>query len=91
MVIIFTKFHEDRSKNVDFLLMANFECGPFFLTQTLHKYVHTYHLKQTLVAKVCKDVADHDYNYVNGISHCLDFVFKNTFAARCTHIYLHLG
>ena len=55
------------------------------------KYVHTYHLKQTLVAKVCKDVADHDYNYVNGISHCLDFVFKNTFAARCTHIYLHLG
>ena len=35
MVIIFTKFHEDRSKNVDFLLMANFERGPFFLTQTL--------------------------------------------------------
>ena len=29
-VIIFTKFHEDRTKIVDFLLMANFWKCPFF-------------------------------------------------------------
>ena len=34
-VIIFTKFHEDRTKFLDFLLPI-FEHGPFLLTQTLH-------------------------------------------------------
>ena len=34
-VIIFTKFQEDRTKIVDFLLMANFWECPFFLPQTL--------------------------------------------------------
>ena len=28
-LMIFIKFHEDRTKNVDFLLMPIFECGPF--------------------------------------------------------------
>ena len=34
-LIIFTKFHEDRTKIVDFLLMANFWKCPVFLLQTL--------------------------------------------------------
>ena len=34
-MIIFTKFHEDRTKNVDFLLTANFGTCLIFFTQTL--------------------------------------------------------
>ena len=34
-VIIFTKFYEDWTKNVDFLLMANFWTWALFFTQTL--------------------------------------------------------
>ena len=35
MVIIFTKFHEDMTKNVDFLLLAKVYMGLVFLIQTL--------------------------------------------------------
>ena len=36
MSIIFTKYHEDWTKNVDFLLMANFLACLVFFAQTLH-------------------------------------------------------
>ena len=36
-VIIFTKFHEDWTKIVDFYQWSIFECVRFFLTQTLPK------------------------------------------------------
>ena len=35
MVIIFTKFHDNWTKNVNFLLLANFECVSFFIPLTL--------------------------------------------------------
>ena len=35
-LIIFTKFHKDRTKNVDFLLMVNFWTCLVFFPQTLH-------------------------------------------------------
>ena len=34
-VVIFTKFHEDRAKTVDFLLLVNFWPSPVFLPQSL--------------------------------------------------------
>ena len=43
-VIIFTKFHKDWTKIVDFLLMANFwKCPVFFCFRLyLHQQVHTF-------------------------------------------------
>ena len=48
-MIIFTKFHEDRTKNMDFLLMANFwTCLIFFIQiltyKTKEKHVDTHRI-----------------------------------------------
>ena len=40
-VIIFTKFHEDRTKIVGFLLMANFWKGFSYFRSTLYKSFHS--------------------------------------------------
>ena len=79
MVIIFTKFHEDRSKNVDFLLMANFERGPFFLTQTLCAVT-------LCIARVPKT----DF-LINAIEyHCLIYPLILSHIQRC-HTLIALG
>ena len=47
-MISFTKFHEDWGKNVDFLLMADFERVSFFFPRTL------YHIEFTLIPHYSK-------------------------------------
>ena len=39
MAIIFTKFHEDRAKIEDFLVMVNLECVCFFFAQNLDVHI----------------------------------------------------
>ena len=49
-LIIFTKFHEDRTKNADFLLMANLWTRLGFFTQTLPHFKEWHDCLWTSVA-----------------------------------------